>query len=85
MDKVIPTVRVTDIPFFEGRITRADKEKYGMIMPSGKDNDYRIAIAKGQGGSAKEETWERTQHWHSCCKSKVAWRHKTSCPRLWLD
>lgn len=76
---------VKDIPFFEGHISRSDKEKYGMILSRGGINYYRVMFAKGQGGSRKESTWQKETHQHSCCLSKVPWRHKTACPRLKLN
>lgn len=82
MKKVIPNIKVSDIPFFEGNISYEDKKRYGMIMPSGEINYYRVMFAKGMGGSSKENTWDRSAHMHKCCRSKVCWRHKTSCPRL---
>lgn len=80
--KVIPNVKVSQIPYFERNISHSEKEKYGMIMSNGRDNYYRIMFAKGQGGSQREETWDRTGHNHTCCGSKVSWRHKTVCPKL---
>lgn len=85
MRKVIPPIKVSEIPFFEGKISREEKRKYGMIMSNGQDNYYRICKAKGQGGNRKEETFDKNlgaRGGHKCCGSKVEWRHKTSCPRL---
>lgn len=82
--RVIPKVSVQEIPYFEGNISHFDKEKYGMLLWDGTVNYYRVMFAKGQGGSRKEETWNREEYKHTCCQSKVPWRHKTQCPRLTL-
>lgn len=80
--KVIPSIKVKDMEFIEGNGNRKIYERNGAILSSGERNKYRIAFMKGQGGSRKEETWNKNHHWHTCCLSKVPWRHKTSCPRL---
>jgi len=83
--KVIPKIAVKDMEFIEGNCTRKIAERNGAIMANGQINYYRVMFMKGQGGSKKEETWDRQNHWHTCCKSKVSWRHKTSCPKLKND
>lgn len=85
MKKVIPPIKVKYIPFFEGKISKADKEKWGMILSGGKDNYYRIMFAKGRGASRKDRTWDKVSHHHTCCLSRVPWRHKTACEMLKFD
>lgn len=80
--KVIPSIRVKDMEFIEGNGNRRIYERNGAIMSNGQVNAYRVAFMKGQGGSVREETWNRQEHHHNCCKSRVAWRHRTECPRL---
>jgi hypothetical protein len=82
--KVIPNIKVSDMEFLDpGSIcTRKVAERNGAIMSNGEINYYRIQFMKGQGGSPTEETWDRKNHWHTCCKSRVCWRHKIGCPRL---
>ena len=80
--KVIPAIKVADMEFIEGNCTREIAERNGAIMSNGMPNYYRIEFMKGHGGSKKEETWNKAEHQHSCCKSRVSWRHKTGCPRL---
>lgn len=80
--KIIPNIKVKDMDFTEGIVTRAFALKNGAICSTGRKNAYRYSFLKGQGGSAKEETWNRDSHIHNCCKSRVSWRHKTDCPRL---
>lgn len=80
--KVIPSIKVKDMDFAEGIITRAFAIANGAICSTGRPNAYRYSFLKGYGGSIKEETWNRNKHEHNCCKSKVAWRHKSICPRL---
>lgn len=55
------------------------KKEIGLIMSNGELNEYRYYQVIGQGGSYKEATWNRKAHRHDCCKSAVAWRHKTGC------
>jgi hypothetical protein len=82
--KIIPPVSVADIPFLDpfAKLSYEEKQRYGMIMVNGDDNYYRLEFARGRGGSAKEETWNRALHMHTCCESKVPWRHKVACPLL---
>jgi hypothetical protein len=80
--KVIPPIKVKDMEFIEGNCTREIAERNGAIMANGQKNYYRIMVMKGQGGSSREETWNRDRHVHTCCLSRVPWRHKTGCPRL---
>lgn len=57
----------------------------GLICSTGIINEYRHAEYQGLLGSTGEETWNRKKHWHDCCKSKVAWRYMTTCPRATGD
>lgn len=60
---------------------------YGNTLCStGHKNAYGQAFFDGQGASCKESTWKYTDKKtkkgeHSCCGSKVAWRHKVDCPK----
>jgi hypothetical protein len=80
--KIIPNIRVKDMEFIDGNGNREIYKRNGAIMSNGQVNDYRVAFIKGQGGSCKETTWNKEKHHHNCCKSRVAWRHKTGCPLL---
>jgi hypothetical protein len=51
-------------------------------LPSGQENYYRVCQVQGIGGSRKEATWDRPNHTHTCCGSRVPWRHKVSCKNL---
>ena len=82
--KVIPKIKVKNMQYMEQMTSIADKKRNGLWCSTGSKNAYRVAFAKGQGGSVGEETWNRTGHQHECCKSKVAWRHRTECPKLKL-
>lgn len=53
-----------------------------LICKTGEVNSYRIEFYLGHGGSNKEKSWNHNKHIHDCCKSKVSWRHKVSCPGL---
>lgn len=68
---------VSEIPFYDKgvKIPRKIKEQYGLI-----NNAYRQAFARGLGGYRTESTWNKKMH--TCCKSKVFWRHHGNCPRL---
>lgn len=85
MQKVIPKVRVRDLPFVSSmrELTLDDRRELGIVCSTGiTENAYRIAFAMGQGGSTKEDTWNKPTHEHTCCHSKVPWRHKAKCPGL---
>jgi len=76
--------KVKDLPFFDSLrdISHKDKVRLGIICTTGNLNEYRINFILGRGGSRKEETWDRKNLRHTCCDSKVPWRHKKNCPRL---
>jgi len=84
MSKTKNAVSVKDLPFIDSlsELNLAERKKYGLYLPSGQTNYYRIQQMKGQGGSTKDETWDKATHHHTCCQSKVPWRHKTSCSQL---
>lgn len=87
MGKVIPAIKPDEVPMFNSirEVGVADRKRWGLIMSNGGINDYRVAKATGVGGSRKEETFDPKlgkRGGHSCCGSKVEWRHKVSCPRL---
>ena len=82
MQRLIPKTKVRDMPFFDGNISFKDKQKFGMICSTGIKNSYRISFAKGQGASRRDETVTKDGKGHTCCGSKVVWRHKTACPRM---
>lgn len=81
--KVIPSIKVQDIiPFTREeylKMSRQDKIDRGILLYNGRLNDYRFSHSIGLGGSYQEESWNKKKHWHDCCKSKAAWRHKTGC------
>lgn len=81
--KVIPNMKVTEAGCYSRKQIREmsveEKQRLGLIMSSGCVNDYRYYQYIGQGGSRKEDSWNKKKHWHDCCKSKVPWRHKTGC------
>lgn len=70
--------KVCDIPFFPKgtKISKEIKRKYNL------EEAYRMAFARGLGGSQKEATWSKKEHVHTCCGAKVPWRHKGACPNL---
>lgn len=76
--------KIKDLPFFDSMRDLSHKEKLrlGIISETGEVNEYRRAFVTGLGGNKKEETWDPKKHWHTCCKSKVPWRHKRNCPRV---
>lgn len=81
----IPAVK--DLPFVDSlrELTKKEQSDLGLIMPSGHRNDYRVETMKGRGASSKDSTFDPTlghRGGHSCCGSKVTWRHKASCPML---
>jgi hypothetical protein len=76
--------KVEELPFFDSLrgVSRAEMVRLGLICTTGHINAYRRAFVLGQGGSKKEATWDHAQRQHTCCASKVPWRHKKGCPRL---
>lgn len=90
MSKTIYAVPVSELPFIDSlrELSMSERRRLGLYLPGGETNYYRIVMMKGFGGSATEETWIRQGYsgnhkgHHNCCGSKVAWRHKVSCPRL---
>lgn len=83
--KIIPQKKVADMGIFTREEVRSmsleRKQELGLIMSNGFLNEYRYYQIIGQGGSYKEESWNKKRHWHVCCKSKVVWRHKTGCKK----
>ena len=79
---IIPQIKVEEMEFVEGIVFKSIAQRNGAICSTGRKNAYRYAFLKGQGGSMKETTWDSVSKKHSCCQSKVSWRHKTACPRL---
>jgi hypothetical protein len=47
-----------------------------------KRDDYGRIRRAGRLGSTKDATWNRKRHMHTCCKSKVGWYHKVTCPAV---
>jgi len=82
---VIPNIKVKDMDFIDGDITREMRIDNGAELSSGGGNAYRIAFMKGQGASSKDESWNKEKHQHACCGSKVSWRHLIRCPMLRED
>lgn len=82
--KVIPKLKTRDIIGFTREEYRnmslEEKNRRGLLLWNGRMNDYRYYHGIGLGGSFKEESWNRKKYQHNCCKSKVAWRHRTGCP-----
>jgi len=60
---------------------RTLKTTGSLLTSTGHLNDYRWAFYHGLGGTRKECTWDQQRHSHSCCGSRVAWRHKVDCQR----
>jgi hypothetical protein len=46
----------------------------------GTRNMTRVAQYEGLGGNRKEKSWDKSRSLHTCCASKVSWRHKRGCP-----
>ena len=71
--------KVKDIPFFPKgtQIPKEIKDKFNL-----NGQTYRMAFARGLGGSKKEATWDRKKHIHTCCGAMVPWRHHGNCPKL---
>lgn len=75
--------KVVRLPIYEGELTKEKLEQIRAEFPGQPRNmDYRKEFIKGRGASTKDPTWNRKKHIHTCCKSKVPWRHKAKCPKL---
>lgn len=79
--------KVNRLPIVEGKLTKEkiaslNLERFG-LQPV--NLDYRKEWLKGRGASTKDATWNRQKRIHTCCKSKVPWRHKANCWRLKED
>ncbi len=49
------------------------------LLPSGRVNEHKYYKIKYGVCSVKDSTWDRKKHWHTCCKSKRAYRHLAGC------
>lgn len=69
----------------------AEAKKQGIpniLLKNGELNYYRVCQMKFTAGTRKESTFDRSlgrRGGHSCCGSRVYWRHKTNCPGLTKD
>ena len=55
------------------------KKTGNLYCSTGRKNDYVKAFLDGLGASSKEWTWSKKKHIHTCCGSKVCWKHKVNC------
>jgi len=69
----------------ENKLVEAINSTNYLYCKTGRRNAYRKAFLDGQGASRKEATWNEEKHYHTCCGSKVAWRHKIDCKREELE
>lgn len=78
--------KVDKLPFVFGILTKTKLEEIKKsILGQPKNMDYRKEFIKGRGASTKDETWNRNTHEHTCCKSKVPWRHMAKCEKVLKD
>jgi len=75
---------VADLPFVDSmrEVSEEDRVRMGLYTSGGYSNSYRVARMRGVGASRSESTWDSKAHEHTCCKSRVHWRHKVSCPKV---
>lgn len=52
-----------------------------LLTSTGIRNMTRVAEYQGLAGNRKEASWNKSDHQHDCCESKVSYRHKNNCPR----
>lgn len=78
-ESVVP---IAELPFVDSlkELGYTDRKRFGLIMPSGHVNDYRLARMTGQSGSRSEKTWNGQEH--TCCGSRGCYRHKVDCSLL---
>ena len=60
----------------------AIKTKNNLYCKTGIINEYRRAFLGGFGASVKDLTCHLKKHKHTCCGSRVAWRHKVQCTKF---
>jgi hypothetical protein len=80
-------VAVQDLPFVDSlkELTVTERKRYGLYLAGGGINDYRLYKMKGQGASRKDPTFDPSlgrRGGHSCCNSRVEWRHRVDCKLL---
>jgi hypothetical protein len=82
--QTFPKIKVEFMPYRESikAMPETEKKTLGLILNSGKINEYRKTFIEGLGASIKDKSWNRKKHWHRCCKSTVPWRHLKTCPKL---
>lgn len=82
--RIKPKFPVEAIPFVTTtrEFSLEEQKEYGIKTSTGIQNAYRTAFALGQGASRKDTTFDKSKGIHTCCGSKVAWRHKTACKLL---
>lgn len=87
MSKVKPKFGVQLVPPVDTvrELSMSERHDYGLITSTGIPNAYRVAFALGQGASRKDSTFSRSDGIHTCCGSRVSWRHKTACSMLVFD
>lgn len=69
-------------------MTRIQKRKWpeNIYCPSGCVNSDKLEKLIYGHFCKKDSTWSKIKSWHSCCKSKRAYRHKARCKnRIPLD
>lgn len=69
-------------------LVTALKTTGNLYCTTGRKNEYRRAFLQGLGASPKESTFDPKlgkRGGHSCCGSKVWWRHKVLCPGVTKD
>lgn len=53
-----------------------------LMTSTGCRNMTRVAEYQGLAGNRKQVSWNRELHQHTCCLSKVSYRHKKGCKSL---
>lgn len=74
--------KVSFLPFYLGKLSSEKIDEIRKRPEVGlqpQNMDYRKAFITGLGASTKDPTWNRSGHEHTCCQSKVPWRHKAKC------
>ena len=60
-------------------LVQALRTTNSLICKTGIENAYRRAFLDGRGSSIKDGTFNKKKREHTCCGSKVVWRHKVCC------
>lgn len=63
------------------RTARTDKG-ISLMTTTGRRDMTRLSKYMGLGGDRKQPSWSKAANQHTCCGSKVSYRHKVNCENI---